>query len=117
MQPMRGIAQKIASVLVFITMASLIKATGGRIPPGEVVFFRSLLAVPIIIVWLSWRHELRTGFRTANPISHLWRGLVGTLAMGLGFAGSLLVRRPAQLDSIRACGPLQVLTAVGCALP
>lgn len=35
----------------------------------------------------------------------------------LGFAGSLFVRRPAQLDSIRACGPLQVLTAVGCALP
>lgn len=104
MQPMRGIALKIASVLVFITMAGLIKATDGRIPPGEVVFFRSLFAVPVIVVWLSWRHELRTGFRAVNPMAHLWRGFVGTCAMGLGFAGLAFL-------------PLPEVTAIGYAAP
>lgn len=104
MQPMRGIALKIASVLIFIAMAALIKATDGRIPPGEVVFFRSLFAVPVILIWLSWRQELRTGFRAAKPMAHLWRGCVGTCAMGLGFAGLAFL-------------PLPEVTAIGYAAP
>ena len=31
----------------------------------------------------------------------------------LGFAGSLFVRRPAQIEQIRAVGPLALLAAVG----
>lgn len=104
MTPIHGIALKIASVLVFIVMASLIKATAGRVPPGEVVFFRSLFAVPVIVAWLWWRHELRTGFRAQQPLAHLWRGLVGTTAMGLGFAGLLFL-------------PLPEVTAIGYAAP
>jgi len=104
MTPIHGIALKIASVLVFIVMASLIKATAGRVPPGEVVFFRSLFAVPVIVAWLWWRHDLRTGFRARQPLAHLWRGLVGTTAMGLGFAGLLFL-------------PLPEVTAIGYAAP
>lgn len=104
MQPLRGIALKIASVLIFITMAALIKATEGRVPPGEVVFFRSLFAVPVILAWLAWRHELATGFRAVRPMAHLWRGFVGTCAMGLGFAGLAFL-------------PLPEVTAIGYAAP
>ena len=35
MHPLRGILLKIASVCVFVAMASLIKATAGHVPPGE----------------------------------------------------------------------------------
>jgi drug/metabolite transporter (DMT)-like permease len=104
MRPLRGILLKIASVLVFITMASLIKATDGRVPAGEVVFFRSLFAVPIIVAWLAWRHELGTGLRAREPMAHVWRGVVGTLLMGLGFAGLLFL-------------PLPDVTAIGYAAP
>jgi drug/metabolite transporter (DMT)-like permease len=104
MRPLRGIALKLGSVMVFIVMASLIKATSDRIPPGEAVFFRSLFAIPVIVGWLALRGELRTGFRTTNPMGHLWRGLVGTIAMGLGFAGLGLL-------------PLPEVTAIGYAAP
>ena len=87
MRPLRGIAYKVISVIVFITMASLIKATAPAVPSGEAVFFRSLFAMPVIVLWLALRHELATGFRASNPLGHVWRGLVGTIAMGLGFAG------------------------------
>lgn len=87
MRPLRGIAFKLASVLVFIVMASMIKVTAHHVPAGQAVFFRSLFAIPVIVVWLGWRSELRSGLRTANPTGHVWRGLAGTLAMGLGFAG------------------------------
>ncbi len=104
MRPLRGIAYKVVSVIVFITMASLIKATAPNVPSGEAVFFRSFFAMPVIVVWLILRRELATGFRASNPMSHVWRGLVGTIAMGLGFAGLGYL-------------PLPEVTAIGYAAP
>lgn len=104
MRPLRGIALKLASVLVFIAMASMIKAVSGRVPPGEAVFFRSAFAIPVIVAWLAFTGELATGFRAANPIGHVWRGVVGTTAMGLGFAGLAFL-------------PLPEVTALGYAAP
>lgn len=104
MRPLHGIALKIASVLIFIVMASLIKATAARVPPGEAVFFRSFFAIPVIVVWLAWRHELAHGFRVKDPWGHLWRGFVGTTSMGLGFAGLAFL-------------PLPEVTAIGYAAP
>ena len=104
MSPLRGITFKILSVCVFVAMASIIKATSDSIPPGQAVFFRSLFAIPVIGVWLALRGELGTGLSTKNPMGHVWRGLVGTSAMGLGFAGLGLL-------------PLPEVTAIGYAAP
>jgi drug/metabolite transporter (DMT)-like permease len=85
-------------------MSSIIKATSDAVPPGQAVFFRSLFAIPVIGIWLAMRGELHTGLRTANPMGHVWRGLVGTTSMGLGFAGLGLL-------------PLPEVTAIGYAAP
>jgi len=104
MRPMRGILLKICSVICFIIMASLIKATADHVPPGQAVFFRSFFAIPVILVWLFYRHELSTGLKAKAPMGHFWRGLVGTMAMGLGFAGLGYL-------------PLPEVTAIGYAAP
>ena len=104
MRPLRGIALKLGSVLVFIVMSSMIKTTADHVPAGQAVFFRSFFAIPVIVAWLVMRRELATGFRTANPLGHFWRGLVGTLAMGLNFAGLAYL-------------PLPEVTAIGYAAP
>src|SRR5690242_9269582 len=104
MNPLRGILLKLASVGVFVAMQALIKATSDTIPPGEAVFFRSTFAVPVILVWLASSQGLASGLRTANPLGHFWRGLMGTTAMGLGFAGLGLL-------------PLPEVTALGYAAP
>ncbi len=103
-RPLRGIALKLGSVMCFIVMASMIKATAAHVPAGQTVFFRSFFAIPVIVVWLALRHELATGFRAVHPLGHLWRGLVGTMAMGLGFAGLGYL-------------PLPEVTAIGYAAP
>jgi drug/metabolite transporter (DMT)-like permease len=104
MRPMRGIFYKICSVVMFILMASLIKATADHVPPGEAVFFRSFFAMPVIIAWLAMRGELQTGLKASAPMGHIWRGVVGTMAMGLGFAGLAYL-------------PLPEVTAIGYAAP
>ena len=102
--PIRGIGLKVLSVLVFIVMAALIKATANEVPAGEAVFFRSFFAIPVILLWLVWRRELSQGLRVAKPLGHVWRGVIGTSAMGLGFAGLGLL-------------PLPEVTAIGYAAP
>jgi drug/metabolite transporter (DMT)-like permease len=102
--PLRGIAMKLASVVVFMTMATLIKLVADRVPAGEVVFFRSAFAMPVILVWLAATRSLGAGLRTASYIGHLWRGLAGTTAMVFSFAGYGLL-------------PLPEVTAIGYAAP
>lgn len=104
MQPIKGIALKLCSVLMFISMASLIKATSDHVPPGEAVFFRSLFAVPVILGWLAIRGDLRTGLKVKSRMAHFWRGFVGTAAMGMMFAGLGFL-------------PLPEVTAIGYAAP
>jgi drug/metabolite transporter (DMT)-like permease len=108
MRPLRGIALKLGSVLVFIVMASMIKATAPHVPAGQAVFFRSAFAIPVIVVWLAMRRELSTGFKAKNPVGHVWRGLMGTLAMGLGFAGLGYLPLP-EVTAIGYTAPLLVV--------
>lgn len=92
--PTTGILLKLGSVFLFTLMGAILKATAEEVPPGEQVFFRSLFAIPVILAWLLLRRELATGLRTANPMSHAYRGIVGTISMGCGFAGLGLLPFP-----------------------
>lgn len=105
MRPLRGIALKLGSVLVFIVMSALIKATSDHVPGGQAVFFRSLFAIPVIVVWLVLRGELRTGFYTKDPLGHVWRGFAGTVAMCLGFSGLAYLPFP-EVTALGYAAPL-----------
>ncbi|ETX15754.1 membrane protein [Roseivivax halodurans JCM 10272] len=104
MSALSGILLKLGSVVLFVVMSALIKAASADVPPGEAVFFRSFLALPVIVVWLAARRQLTTGLKTTNPLGHLWRGLIGVSAMGCTFAGLGML-------------PLPEVTAIGFAAP
>ncbi len=102
--PTRGILLKIGAVAVFMAMATCVKVAAETVPPGEIVFFRSAFAIPVILAWLVWQGTLGEGLKTANPLGHLWRGLVGASAMALSFTALGLL-------------PLPEVTAIGYAAP
>ncbi|MBT8415256.1 MAG: DMT family transporter, partial [Boseongicola sp.] len=106
--PFRAISLKIASVLLFVLMATLIKAASAEVPPGQTVFFRSLCAMPVILGWLMWQGKFPKGLRTVNPVGHLWRGLIGSTAMGLSFAG-LAILPLSEVKAIQYAMPLFVV--------
>lgn len=105
---MTGIALKLCSVTLFISMASLIKAASAHVPPGEAVFFRAAFAIPVILLWLALRRDLRTGLEVRSPLNHFWRGFVGTAAMGFGFAALGLLPLP-EVTAIGYAAPLLVV--------
>ncbi|MEO9895496.1 MAG: DMT family transporter [Paracoccaceae bacterium] len=103
-RPGFAIALKLVAVFLFMVMAAMIKIATESVPAGEAVFFRSLFAMPIILIWVLQRGELRKALIPNNFVGHVWRGLFGTSAMGLTFAGLALL-------------PLPEVTAIGYATP
>ncbi len=86
-RPGTAIALKLLAVFLFIVMAAMIKAATHDVPPGQAVFFRSLFAMPIIVGWIWQKGDLREALVPNNLMGHVWRGVFGTSAMALTFAG------------------------------
>jgi len=107
LNPVRGITLKVLSVIVFVTMFGFIKATSQHVPPGEAVFFRSLFAIPVLIIWLMYRGEFPGKLKARDPMGHVWRGLMGTFAMGSGFLAIGLLPLP-EVVAIGYAAPLLV---------
>ena len=99
-----AVALKVTAIFFFTVMAAMIKAATQEVPPGQAVFFRSLFAIPVITLWIWQRGELREGLIPRNLMGHVWRGLFGTSAMALTFAGLGML-------------PLPEVTAIGYATP
>ncbi|WP_338549532.1 DMT family transporter [Roseovarius phycicola] len=108
MNPFKGIALKLCAVMLFIVMSALIKAASENVPPGQAVFFRSFFAIPVIFAWLALRGEMRSGLKVASRMGHFWRGVVGTTAMGLMFAGLGLLPLP-EVTALGYAAPLLVV--------
>ncbi|MFP5075708.1 DMT family transporter [Rhizobium sp. YIM 134829] len=85
--PLVGIGLKVASVVIFVAMSTLIKAAGTGIPTGQITFYRSAFAMIPILAYLALRGALRQAFQTQNLPGHLSRGFIGILAMSCGFYG------------------------------
>lgn len=102
--PMKGILLKIASVVVFVAMSTLIKAAGSNIATGQITFYRSAFAIVPILGYLTYKGHLRTAFHTQDIFGHLARGFIGILAMSCGFYGLLHL-------------PLPEAIAIGYAMP
>lgn len=103
-RPVLAVLLKLAAIFLFTTMAAVVKAVSDEVPPGEAVFFRSFFAIPVIVAWLAMRGDLRYGLVAKRPMGHVWRGVLGTTAMGLTFAGLGML-------------PLPEVTAIGYATP
>lgn len=103
-RPGQAIALKVTAILLFTCMAAMIKGAVAEVPAGQAVFFRSFFAMPIIILWLWHRRELKEGLVPNSLKGHIWRGVIGTSAMILTFVGLGLI-------------PLPEATAIGYATP
>jgi drug/metabolite transporter (DMT)-like permease len=85
---------KLASGLAFTCMAALIKAMSVRYPVGQLVFFRSILAVIPLLIWLAFVSHLSEAVETSRPWAHLKRGIIGAAGMFSGFAALSYIPLP-----------------------
>jgi drug/metabolite transporter (DMT)-like permease len=105
--PVKGIVLKLASVLAFSAMVALVKAAG-RVPSGQIVFYRSFFAVFPILAYLAWSGTLTGAMRTSDVFGHFWRGLVGVSAMAFGFFAITRLPLP-EVTALGYASPLFVV--------
>lgn len=70
------------ATLLFATMGVCVKLASAYYDAGEIVLYRSLVGVVILVCMSRWR---RQSLRTPVPAMHFWRGLSGVLALSLWF--------------------------------
>jgi drug/metabolite transporter (DMT)-like permease len=106
----RGVLFMLAACALFTLMSLLIKALDGRIPVAEVIFFRSALAVPVVLLVVArarrgkpWVETLRT----KRFGGHLLRACTGTAAQACAFF-SLVLLPLAEHTALTNTSPLFV---------
>lgn len=81
-----GVTLRILSTLAFALMSVCVKALGDTVPLGQIVFFRSAIALVPLAAYLWWRSDWPGGLRTSRPFGHIGRCLMGAAAMFTSFA-------------------------------
>ena len=76
-----GIYLKILSALCATLMLACVKGLNGAIPTGEVIFFRSFIAMFPLLIWLKIQGNVLASIKTKNIFGHLIRGFSGTGGM------------------------------------
>lgn len=77
MWSLKGVVLKILATLAVTLMFASIRALDGRIPTGEVVFFRSVFAFVPLVLWYGMQGRLALLVRTESVLRHFGRGISG----------------------------------------
>jgi drug/metabolite transporter (DMT)-like permease len=56
----------------------------------ELVFYRSLFSLPVVLLWVLKRESLAS-LKPNRPLAHVWRSCLGLLSMGLTFQALILL--------------------------
>jgi drug/metabolite transporter (DMT)-like permease len=112
MNIVNAILLKIISTLLFAVMSALVRWLGDSVPLGQVVFFRSAVAIVPVVIIYALRGELWAAVRTSRPFGHVSRGVVGAGGMFFNFAA--LARLPiADATAISFSSPLITVALAG----
>ena len=110
--PVKGIAYKVLSGMGMAVLGAAIKALGHQYPIGEIVFFRSLMALPPVLI-SAYLHPL--GFRvlkTTNVRAHVNRAAASVIAV-TSFFGALLMLPYADAMALVFSTPLFIVALAG----
>ncbi|KRA99330.1 hypothetical protein ASD83_02035 [Devosia sp. Root685] len=70
---------------VMSAMSAAIHEVAGEVPTGQIIFWRSFVALLPTLTYLAVRRELGQSIRTRYPHKHLVRGLLGCAVMFFSF--------------------------------
>ncbi|WP_380877276.1 DMT family transporter [Sphingomonas sp. DBB INV C78] len=89
--PIAGILYRIASVIMFGFMWAAMKLAGENGAKAiEMVFYRGLFGLPIVLAWIAAGPGLAT-IRPRRPMAHVWRSAIGLTSIVLNFTGLIML--------------------------
>jgi drug/metabolite transporter (DMT)-like permease len=82
-----GFLLRLLSIVLFTMMAVCVRIAAREAAVGQIVFFRSIIALVPLTVYLALRGEITNGLRTQHLKLHFSRAIIGGVALSLSFAG------------------------------
>lgn len=103
-----GIGLKLLATVLFAVMIAIVKHAAETTPTGEIVFARSFFALIPLIIMAVMQGDWRDCIRTAYPVLHVRRSLVGATAMFTWFAAVSMLPLP-EATAISFLTPLMIV--------
>ena len=103
-----GVALRLFAAFLITAMSALVREVSGQVALGQIVFWRSALALLPIAIYMGLRGQFPAALRTRRPGAQLARGIIGAVAMSLSFL-SLAHLPVAQAEALGHLGPVLVL--------
>ena len=91
-RPLLALLTRLGAIAALSTMAALIKyAEQGGSHFAEILFWRQILCIPILLGWAMLTGAGLRAFATRRPGAHFRRGIYGLIGMILNFGGVILL--------------------------
>jgi drug/metabolite transporter (DMT)-like permease len=81
-----GIVLRIGATMFFTLMTVCVKWLADTVPLGQIVFYRSALAIIPLVIYLVATRDFPRGLATRRPMAHVLRCILGCTAMFASFA-------------------------------
>lgn len=105
-----GVWLRLAAAFLITAMSALVREVSDDVTLGQIIFWRSAVAIIPICIYMALRGDFPRALRTKRPGMHILRGTLGAIAMGLSFL-SLTYLPIAHAEALGFLGPVLVLPA------
>ena len=103
-----GIGLRLLATFLMTAMSAAVRAVAETVPIGQLIFWRSFLALIPICLYMMWRHEFPSALSTKHPRLHVTRSLLGIFAMAMFFT-ALTYLPLANAQALGYLAPILVL--------
>ena len=103
-----GFVLRIIAVAMMVAMSACIHAAAKVLPLGQVMFWRSGIALIAILAYMLWCRDLPGALFTKRPLGHVTRGAFGAFSMLCSFA-SLAYLPVATAQALAYLAPILTL--------
>ncbi len=108
MSHLNAIALRLAAVFLITAMSAVVHGVADHVPVGQIMFWRSAVAIFPICGFVLWRGNFPHGLSTKHPRLHLTRSVFGALVMVMSFV-SLAYLPVASAQALTYLAPVLTL--------
>ncbi|WP_386628791.1 DMT family transporter [Sulfitobacter geojensis] len=107
-----GVGLRLLAAFLMTAMSAAVHGAADVVPVGQIMFWRSALALVPICLYMIWRSEFPRALRTQRPGLHVTRSAFGAFSMAMSFL-SLAYLPVANAQAIAYLAPVLVLPLAG----
>ncbi|NQX74682.1 MAG: DMT family transporter [Epibacterium sp.] len=105
---LQGIGLRLLSAFLMTAMSAAVHGAAAEAPIGQIMFWRSGIALIPILLYLVWRGDFPNGLKTRKPGLHVTRSALGAFSMAMSFV-SLAYLPVANAQALAYLAPVLVL--------